>query len=39
MNAPDSLTQLADRSLFHNRLEHVLRSRRPGACVLLLDVD
>jgi diguanylate cyclase (GGDEF)-like protein len=35
----DSLTQLANRSLFHNRLEHVLQSRRPGACVLLLDVD
>jgi diguanylate cyclase (GGDEF)-like protein len=35
----DSLTQLANRSLFHNRLEHVLRSRRPGACVLLLDID
>jgi diguanylate cyclase (GGDEF)-like protein len=35
----DSLTQLANRSLFHNRLDHVLKSRRPGACVLLLDVD
>src|SRR5215211_897935 len=35
----DSLTQLANRSLFHNRLEHVLTSRRPGVCVLLLDVD
>ncbi len=35
----DSLTQLANRSLFHNRLEHVLRSRRPGVCVLLLDID
>jgi diguanylate cyclase (GGDEF)-like protein len=35
----DSLTQLANRSLFRNRLEHVLKSRRPGACVLLLDVD
>jgi diguanylate cyclase (GGDEF)-like protein len=35
----DSLTQLANRSLFHNRLEHVLKSRRPGACVLLLDID
>jgi diguanylate cyclase (GGDEF)-like protein len=35
----DGLTQLANRSLFHNRLEHALRSRRPGACVLLLDID
>jgi diguanylate cyclase (GGDEF)-like protein len=35
----DSLTQLANRSLFHNRLEHVLKSRRPGVCVLLLDID
>ena len=35
----DSLTQLANRSLFHNRLEHVLKSRRSGACVLLLDID
>ena len=35
----DSLTQLANRSLFHNRLDHVLKSRRPGACVLLLDID
>jgi diguanylate cyclase (GGDEF)-like protein len=35
----DSLTQLANRSLFHNRLEHALRSRRPGVCVLLLDID
>jgi diguanylate cyclase (GGDEF)-like protein len=35
----DSLTQLANRSLFHNRLEHVLTSRRPGVCVLLLDID
>ena len=35
----DSLTQLANRSLFHNRLEHALSSRRPGVCVLLLDID
>jgi diguanylate cyclase (GGDEF)-like protein len=35
----DSLTQLANRSLFHNRLEHTLKSGRPGACVLLLDID
>jgi diguanylate cyclase (GGDEF)-like protein len=35
----DSLTQLANRSLFHNRLEHVLKSRREGVCVLLLDID
>ncbi len=35
----DSLTQLANRSLFQNRLEHALRSRRPGVCVLLLDID
>src|SRR5688572_1760150 len=35
----DSLTQLANRSLFHNRLEHALQSRRPGICVLLLDID
>jgi diguanylate cyclase (GGDEF)-like protein len=35
----DSLTQLANRSLFTNRLEHVLKSRRPGVCVLLLDID
>jgi diguanylate cyclase (GGDEF)-like protein len=35
----DSLTQLANRSLFHNRLEHVLKSGRPGASVLLLDID
>ena len=35
----DSLTQLANRSLFHNRLEHSLQSRRPGVCVLLLDID
>jgi diguanylate cyclase (GGDEF)-like protein len=35
----DSLTQLANRSLFHNRLEHALQSRRPGVCVLLLDID
>jgi diguanylate cyclase (GGDEF)-like protein len=35
----DSLTQLANRSLFHNRLDHVLKSRRPGVCVLLLDID
>ena len=35
----DSLTQLANRSLFHNRVEHALQSRRPGVCVLLLDID
>jgi diguanylate cyclase (GGDEF)-like protein len=35
----DSLTQLANRSLFHNRLEHSLQSRHPGVCVLLLDID
>src|SRR5919106_1019464 len=35
----DSLTQLANRSLFHNRLEHVLKSGRQGASVLLLDID
>jgi diguanylate cyclase (GGDEF)-like protein len=35
----DSLTQLANRSLFHNRLEHALHTRRPGVCVLLLDID
>jgi diguanylate cyclase (GGDEF)-like protein len=35
----DSLTQLANRSLFHNRLEHALSTRRPGVCVLLLDID
>jgi diguanylate cyclase (GGDEF)-like protein len=35
----DSLTQLANRSLFHNRVEHALHSRRPGVCVLLLDID
>ena len=35
----DSLTQLANRSLFHNRLEHALQSRRPGVCVLLIDID
>ena len=35
----DSLTQLANRSLFHNRLDHVLKSRRPGVCVVLLDID
>jgi diguanylate cyclase (GGDEF)-like protein len=35
----DSLTQLANRSLFHNRLEHALHSRNPGVCVLLLDID
>jgi diguanylate cyclase (GGDEF)-like protein len=35
----DSLTHLANRSLFHNRLEHALHSRRPGVCVLLLDID
>jgi diguanylate cyclase (GGDEF)-like protein len=35
----DSLTQLANRSLFHNRLDHALRSRRPDVCVLLLDID
>jgi diguanylate cyclase (GGDEF)-like protein len=35
----DSLTQLANRSLFHNRLEHALQSRHPGVCVLLLDID
>jgi diguanylate cyclase (GGDEF)-like protein len=35
----DSLTQLANRSLFHNRLEHALHSRHPGVCVLLLDID
>lgn len=35
----DSLTQLANRSLFHNRLEHALHSRRQGVCVLLLDID
>ena len=35
----DSLTQLANRSLFHNRLEHALQTRRPGVCVLLLDID
>jgi diguanylate cyclase (GGDEF)-like protein len=35
----DSLTQLANRSLFHNRLEHSLRSRNPGVSVLLLDID
>jgi diguanylate cyclase (GGDEF)-like protein len=35
----DSLTQLANRSLFHNRLEHALSSRHPGVSVLLLDID
>ena len=35
----DSLTQLANRSLFHNRLEQVLEKGRPGASVLLLDID
>ncbi len=35
----DSLTQLANRSLFHNRVQHALQSRRPGVCVLLLDID
>jgi diguanylate cyclase (GGDEF)-like protein len=35
----DSLTQLANRSLFHNRLEHALKSRRPGVGVLLIDID
>src|SRR5215207_3008104 len=35
----DALTQLANRSLFHNRLEHALQTRRPGVCVLLLDID
>jgi diguanylate cyclase (GGDEF)-like protein len=35
----DSLTQLANRSLFHNRLEHALQGRHPGVCVLLLDID
>jgi diguanylate cyclase (GGDEF)-like protein len=35
----DSLTQLANRSLFNNRVEHALQSRRPGVCVLLLDID
>jgi diguanylate cyclase (GGDEF)-like protein len=35
----DSLTQLANRSLFQNRLEHALHSRHPGVCVLLLDID
>jgi diguanylate cyclase (GGDEF)-like protein len=35
----DPLTLLANRGLFHNRLEHVLKSRRPGVCVLLLDID
>src|SRR5829696_3226288 len=35
----DSLTQLANRSLFHNRLGHALQTRRPGVCVLLLDID
>jgi len=35
----DSLTQLANRSLFHNRLEHAMHSRRPGVCVLLVDID
>jgi diguanylate cyclase (GGDEF)-like protein len=35
----DSLTQLANRSLFHNRLEHALRGRGAGASVLLLDID
>src|ERR671919_49658 len=35
----DSLTRLANRSLFHNRLEQVLESGRPGASVLLLDID
>jgi diguanylate cyclase (GGDEF)-like protein len=35
----DSLTQLANRSLFHNRVGHALQSRRPGVCVLLLDID
>ena len=35
----DSLTQLANRSLFHNRVEHALQSRRPGVCVLLIDID
>ena len=35
----DSLTQLANRSLFHNRLEHALHSRHPGVSVLLLDID
>jgi diguanylate cyclase (GGDEF)-like protein len=35
----DSLTQLANRSLFNNRVEHALSSRRPGVCVLLLDID
>ncbi len=35
----DSLTQLANRALFYNRLEHVLNGRRAGACVVLLDID
>ncbi len=35
----DSLTQLANRSLFHNRLDDALNSRRAGASVLLLDID
>jgi diguanylate cyclase (GGDEF)-like protein len=35
----DSLTQLANRSLFQNRVEHALQSRRPGVCVLLIDID
>ena len=35
----DSLTQLANRSLFHNRLEHALRAAALAVCVLLLDID
>jgi diguanylate cyclase (GGDEF)-like protein len=35
----DSLTQLANRSLFHKRLGHALKSRSSGASVLLLDID
>ena len=35
----DSLTQLANRSLFHDRLDHALKSRGADASVLLLDID
>jgi diguanylate cyclase (GGDEF)-like protein len=35
----DSLTRLANRALFHNRLDHSLHSRSSSVAVLLLDID
>ena len=35
----DPLTDLPNRTLFQNRLEHALQTREPGSAVLLVDID